>query len=156
MRAGLAVVIVSLAVGVCVSSFMPKDTRAQQNTDRVETNLGEAHVQPTAFERGRYIVNHVAMCVYCHTPKNKVGVLDRQQLLQGAPMPVASPYPRQQWAFQAPKIAGLPGGWSEQDLVKFLQTGVTPTGHRPRPPMPPFRLDEEDATSVTVYLKSRQ
>ena len=55
-----------------------------------------------------------------------------------------SPFPRVQWAFQAPKIAGLPGGWTEDDLVRFLQTGVTPTGRTAQPPMPPFRMNEEE------------
>jgi hypothetical protein len=94
------------------------------------------------------------MCIYCHTPRSEEGVLDRQQLLQGATMPVASPFRGKTWAFQAPGIAGLPGGWSEEDLATFLQSGVTPTGRRPLPPMPPFRFNAEDAAAVAAYLKS--
>jgi hypothetical protein len=101
-----------------------------------------------------YLVHHVAMCIYCHTPKDADGQLDEQQLLHGAPIPVESPFPRVKWAFQAPKIAGLPGGWTEEDLVRFLQTAVTPTGRTPQPPMPPFRMNEEDARSVAAYLGS--
>ena len=101
-----------------------------------------------------YVVHHVAMCIYCHTPKDADGQLDEQQLLQGAPMPVESPFPRVQWAFQAPKIAGLPGGWTDDDLVRFLHTGVTPTGRTAQPPMPPFRMNDEDARAVAAYLQS--
>ena len=96
------------------------------------------------------------MCIYCHTPKHQDGALDERQLLQGAPMPVESPFPRVKWAFQAPKIAGLPGGWTEGDLVRFLQTGITPNGRTPQPPMPPFRMNEEDAQAVAAYLESLQ
>jgi mono/diheme cytochrome c family protein len=94
------------------------------------------------------------MCIYCHTPKDEEGQLDDQQLLQGAPMPVESPFPRVKWAFQAPKIAALPGGWTEDDTARFLQTGVTPTGRTPQPPMPPFRMNDEDARAVAAYLAS--
>jgi mono/diheme cytochrome c family protein len=153
MRTRLATLGVCIAMGIATCGTFQYDTRAQSedNQGRRDESQMEA-----AIERGKYIAHHVAMCIYCHTPKNAEGELDRQQLLQGAPMPVASPFPRQQWAFQAPKIAGLPGGWNEQDLMKFLQTGETPTGHHPQPPMPPFRLTEEDAQSIVAYLKSLQ
>jgi mono/diheme cytochrome c family protein len=126
---------------------------AQQN-ERAPADEIERVAQQDAVEHGEYIVHHLAMCIYCHTPRNEEGEPDTRQLLSGAPMPIASPFPRQTWAFQAPKIAGLPGGWTEDDTVTFLQTGESPTGHQPRPPMPPFRMNEEDARAVAVYLKS--
>ena len=115
---------------------------------------------PTAsdkqIEHGKYLVMHVAMCVQCHTPRNEQGELDESQLLQGAPMPIASPFPAQTWAFETPKIAGLPGGWTEEDLIRFLQTGKDPRGESPQPPMPPFRMTQDDATAIALYLKSLQ
>lgn len=104
--------------------------------------------------RGEYLVTHVAMCVQCHTPRNTRGELDRRRLLQGAPMPVRSPWPEQEWAFQAPSLAGLPGGWSEEQLIHFLQTGKDVNGRHARPPMPPFRMTREDAAAVAAYLRS--
>ena len=44
--------------------------------------------------------------------------------------------------------------WGEADLVKFLMTGKDPEGHEAHPPMPAFRLNEEDARAVTAYLRS--
>jgi mono/diheme cytochrome c family protein len=129
------------------------DTLAQPNSADATENTTSASDQ-SSVERGMYIVHHVAMCIYCHTPKDAEGQLDEQQLLHGAPMPVESPFPRVNWAFQAPKISGLPGGWTEEDTARFLQTGVTPTGRMPQPPMPPFRMNEEDARAVAAYLKS--
>jgi mono/diheme cytochrome c family protein len=105
------------------------------------------------IQKGEYLVKHVAMCVQCHTPREDNGELDHMQLLQGARVPVPSPFPNQQWAFQAPRIAGLPS-WTEEDAIRFLQTGKNPNGYSPRPPMPPFRMTQEDATAVVVYLKS--
>ena len=112
--------------------------------------------QQAAIKHGEYIVHHVAMCIYCHTPHNDDGALDREQLLQGAPVPVDSPFEGQRWAFQAPKLAGLPGGWSEEQLIRFLQTGETITGRAPLPPMPPFRMTKRDAAAVVAYLQSLQ
>ena len=113
-----------------------------------------ATAQDDQLARGEYLVMHVAMCVQCHTPRTQQGELDPSRLLQGAPMPLASPFPSQTWAFEAPKIAGLPGGWTEADLSQLLQTGRGPRGMSPRPPMPPFRMTQEDAAAVAAYLKS--
>lgn len=105
------------------------------------------------LQRGQYLVEHVAMCVQCHTPRNAQGELDRTRLLQGAPIPVPAPFPMSQWAFEAPKIAGLPG-WMTEDAERLLQTGKSARGYVPRPPMPPFRMTQEDAAAVVAYLKS--
>ena len=39
-------------------------------------------------------------------------------------------------------------------MVKVLTTGVNPEGHKTIPPMPPFRLNKDDARAVAAYLKS--
>ena len=105
------------------------------------------------MQRGKYLVEHVAMCIQCHTPRTAQGELDRTRLFQGAPIPLPTPFPRQPWAFEAPKIAGLPG-WTVDDAVRLLQTGIGARGYTPRPPMPPFRMTPEDAAAVVAYLKS--
>jgi mono/diheme cytochrome c family protein len=130
------------------------DSRAQQNENTTRATTSQAGGQPDEVDRGKYIVHHVAMCIYCHTPRDERGMPDEQQLLQGAPMPVESPFPERKWAFQAPKIAGLPGGWTHDDMIRFLQTGESPTGRQPQPPMPPFRFTADDARAVAAYLES--
>lgn len=118
--------------------------------------LAAAQTSSDQMQHGKYLVERVAMCVYCHTPRTEQGELDRSRLLQGAPMPIASPFPSQTWAFKAPKIAGLPGGWSEADMIRLLRTGKGPRGNAPRPPMPPFRMTQDDAAAVAAFLKSLQ
>ena len=113
------------------------------------TEQGEAD----RVARGEYLVNNVAMCVQCHTPRDERGELERSKLLQVAPVPVVSPYPNDQWAFTAPRIAGL-APWTEEQIVTLLTTGARPTGERPKPPMPPFRMTRDDAEAVVAYLKS--
>ena len=117
------------------------------------TAVAAAASRADQVARGRYLVNHVAMCVQCHTPRDANGELDRTRLLKGAPVPVSSPFPTQQWAFTAPAIAGLPG-FSDEDEITLLTTGRRPGSAVPRPPMPPFRLTREDAEAVVAYLRS--
>ena len=115
--------------------------------------LAEATNSAERLQHGEYLVLHVAMCVQCHTPRDQQGRLQETRLLQGAPMPVQSPFPALPWAFQAPTIAGLPG-WTPEDAITFLQTGKRADGSSPRPPMPPFRFTQEDATAIVAYLLS--
>ena len=104
--------------------------------------------------RGQYIVERVAMCVECHTPRGKNGDLQRTEYLEGAPVYVKSPpYPQMKWALKAPAIAGLPG-YTEEQGIRLLTEGVTRDGRRPDPPMPQYRLNRSDAQAVVVYLKS--
>jgi mono/diheme cytochrome c family protein len=147
MRIALILIAVTaVAVGLAVSQEPTLDSTSPSATN--------AAGEDQAVSRGRYLVHHVAMCVQCHTPRRQDGSLDLDDLLQGATIPVDSPFPGQQWSFAAPALAGLPGGWTEQDVARFLQTGETPGGYAPKPPMPPFRLNAEDAVGIAAYLKS--
>lgn len=103
--------------------------------------------------RGSYLVNSIAMCPQCHTPRDASGDLDRTRPLKGAPIPLRSPFPGQRWAFSAPGIAGLPG-WTTEDAAAVLATGRRLSGYAPKGPMPPFRLTREDAEAVIAYLRS--
>ncbi len=105
-----------------------------------------------AVAHGEYIVRHVAMCIYCHTPKESDGSLVEQQLLRGAVIPVSAPYEGQEWEFRAPDIAGLPGGWTVDEMVHFLRTGRSASGRYARLPMPPFRMSERDARAVAAFV----
>jgi mono/diheme cytochrome c family protein len=110
-------------------------------------------VRERTVDRGRYLVNEVAMCVECHTPRDAEGNLERSRLLMGAPIPVPAPPFAERWAPRAPPLAGL-DGWTDGQIVSLLSTGALPNGRRPNPPMPPFRLNEDDARAVVLYLRS--
>lgn len=146
----MAVEAIVLATGLCWA----QNRQDSPTPDDVQKTVDSDGGRRKAIEQGKYIVHDVAMCVYCHTPKNESGDLEQVQLLEGAPMPVRSPFENRQWAAQAPSLAGLPGGWSEDDLVQLLTTGQRPRGPSPRPPMPPFRMRKADAQAVAAYLKS--
>jgi mono/diheme cytochrome c family protein len=123
--------------------------------------LGQDKSPPAAdrgssMERGRYIVEQVAMCVECHTPRDENGQLLRSKYLDGAPVPVkAPPYPRIKWAVKAPALAGLPG-YTKEEGIRLLTQGITRDGRTPDPPMPRFRMNRADAEAVVAYLQSLQ
>lgn len=104
--------------------------------------------------RGDYIVNRVGMCTDCHTPRGPQGQLDRSAMLKGAPIDLAPLHPIPGFAKYAPAIAGGPANYTEAELVTFLETGKRPDGTFAAPPMPPYRMDAEDARAVAAYLKT--
>lgn len=115
---------------------------------------GQNLTAPGENARGEYIVNNVAVCGQCHTPRNAMGEPDRSKSLEGAPLWLASTQPVENWPLSAPRIAGaLPG--TDDEMLKLLTTGIwKKTGTHLRPPMPQFRMSREDAEAVISYLKS--
>ncbi len=102
--------------------------------------------------RGRYLVENVGLCADCHSPRNAKGEFVRELWLQGAALPFQPTVPMP-WSPAAPPIAGLPSMTAEQ-AIAFMQTGKRPDGTTPRPPMPEFRFNADDASAVVAYLKS--
>lgn len=152
------ILILSLAVGsnfAQVSQPADQQPQNQQPANQPPQNrqLQNQRSSDEMIRRGEYLVHHVAKCIECHTPRDSRGRLIHQRLLQGAPIPVESPYPEMEWAFESPQIAGLPG-WEPHTVETLLQTGRRPNGRAPRAPMPTFHMHAEDARAVVAYLKS--
>jgi mono/diheme cytochrome c family protein len=103
--------------------------------------------------RGKYLVENVARCGDCHSPHDEKGTPIAGKELRGAPLtfrPITSP---SDWADKAPNIAGL-RAWETSDAVKFLMTGIAYNDLPPRPPMPQYHMNKEDAEAIVTYLKS--
>lgn len=123
----------------------------------VAVNAAVAGNEPQKEERGdavrgKYLVDNVALCGRCHTPKDENGDLVHSQDMQGSAQPFLSPHPRVRWATTTPSIAGLPQ-YSTEEAVKLLMTGISRTGKKLMGPMPQFRMNEKDARDVVRYLK---
>jgi len=108
------------------------------------------------IRHGEYLVSSATMCGDCHTQQDDRGQPNRTRLLSGATLPIRPRKETRNWADESPDITGggLAGQWSEEDMVKFLTTGIDPDGMKARPPMPGFRLNARDARAVVLYLKS--
>jgi len=110
-------------------------------------------------ERGRYLVEDVAKCADCHTPRLQNGEPDKSHPLTGAMLAFAPTAPIPNWKAMSPNIT--PGGrlWKhrgEAAIQKFLENGVWPDGDRADPPMPDYHFSAEDAKAVIAYLKTLQ
>jgi hypothetical protein len=90
----------SLLVFIVLVSNGSRFTRAQvkeKNDPRVE--------------RGKYIVEGVAMCERCHTQRDQHGNPDRAHWLMGGPTQTQPTYSAPGWAIREPRIAGTPPGY---------------------------------------------
>ena len=104
-------------------------------------------------EHGRYIVEHVAMCIECHSGRDSRGtILDSERFL-GAPIPFAPPWPND-WAMRAPRNRGLPGYSDELAFRLLTQGAIGRNGEQLRAPMPRFRMSAQDAADVIAYMRS--
>ena len=112
----------------------------------------EVDHQEAAIERGRYLAYGVAMCVDCHSPKMSNGLLDPERVLMGTPVTTIPIEPVADWVGYAPPIAGLPN-YDVEEVVEVLTTGMIGNVYL-RPPMPVYRMSEEDARAIALYLKS--
>ena len=124
-----------------------------QSKQTKKTGQSDNASNQALVERGKYIVENVAMCEQCHTARNDKGVPDRAHWLMGGAVTMRPAYSWPDWAFVEPRLAGAPPGTDEQ-FIRLLTTGISRTGAPPKLPMPPFRMTRQDAESVLAYLKT--
>ncbi len=101
--------------------------------------------------RGRYIVEALAHCGECHTPRNALGGLERSRWLGGAPNPSGQG--------RIPDITPGALDWSEAEIVEYLTSGFTPEfdsvgGHMAHVVENMAKLPESDRAAVAAYLKA--
>jgi mono/diheme cytochrome c family protein len=106
-----------------------------------------------SVERGRYLVEDVAMCGECHTPRDSQGNLDRSRWLEGAPIWIVPVHRDSNWANRAPALAGFQGFTDEQG-EQILEKGVGPNGLPIQEPMHIYHMSHDDALAIIAYLKS--
>ena len=99
-------------IAVCLSLFVA----LTQGRARTRANVG----------RGQYLVEEIAQCGMCHTPRNERGEFEPGRWLRGGPLEFEPAHAAADWPTSAPAIAGLPG-WSRAEAIRFLQTGTFST-----------------------------
>jgi len=105
------------------------------------------------WNRGRYLVEGLAHCGACHTPKNIFGADQTDQFLGGSR--VGNMF--------APRLDGATRSglksWSVDDIAEYLQSGRNAKSHA-GPPMSEVvvnstsKMSDGDARAIAVYLKS--
>ena len=108
-----------------------------------------------AVRRGAYLVESLAHCGECHTPRNWLGAREDDRRLagntdgpEGEKVPNITPDPE----------TGL-GSWSEEDVVRVLETGLLPDFDAVGGPMGEVvkstsKLEPSDRAAIAAYLKT--
>jgi hypothetical protein len=123
----------------------PQRTGSSPDTDAV---LPSGNV-----EHGRYLAEHVAMCIECHSARDAEGNIVQREKYLGGSIPFAPPWPND-WAMRAPRNRGLVGYDDKAALRLLTQGAIGRDGHQLRPPMPRFRMTRQDAADVIAFLRS--
>jgi mono/diheme cytochrome c family protein len=111
-----------------------------------------ATTKENEIERGRYLVEEVARCSDCHTPRDSNGALDRSAWLQGAPIWIMPTQSKGAWAMHAPALASFP--YDDQQAQDILERGIGANGIPIQPPMHAYHLHHADAMAIIAYLRS--
>ena len=103
------------------------------------------------LQRGRYLVEALAHCAECHTPRNFAGALDHTRWMAGAPNPTGRG--------TIPPLTPDRLQWSAQDIAYYLQTGFSPDydsagGHMVAVIGNFAQLPAQDRDAVAAYLKA--
>lgn len=117
--------------------------------------------QSTEWNRGAFLVEGLAHCSACHTPRNLLGAEREDQRFAGGEYVDRHPdgEPRI-WSTPnlTPSKTGI-GSWSVEDIDSYLRTGVAPRAAVYGPMNEVFmnstrHLRPEDTRAMAVYLKS--
>ncbi|MDX2483756.1 MAG: c-type cytochrome [Pseudodonghicola sp.] len=106
--------------------------------------------QSEAWNRGRYLVDGVAHCSACHTPRNSVGAEDSSAALAGAEIN----------GWYAPALAGEGArGWTKPQLATYLSTGFSRAHGAAAGPMGETVADlakvaPADISAIATYISS--
>jgi len=103
------------------------------------------------IERGRYLVEALAHCGECHTPRTALGGLDRSAWLEGAPNPTGRG--------TIPALTPDELTWGPTEIAYYLETGFTPDfdsagGHMVAVIENFAQLPASDREAVVAYLKA--
>jgi mono/diheme cytochrome c family protein len=120
-----------------------------------------AQAPKSGVERGRYLVDHVALCSDCHTPRNFIGVPNQSFYMAGASQK-SGPLGEAVANITPDKATGI-GEWKRDDIAELLKSGTKPDLDNVQGLMYEviqgaphgFKdMTKDDALAIADYLKS--
>ncbi|AMP07796.1 c-type cytochrome [Collimonas pratensis] len=106
------------------------------------------------WNRGNYLVNGLAHCQECHTPRNLTMGLDLKRSFGGAQLGGWTAF-----NISPDAVSGV-GGWKDEELVQYLKTGVVPGKASAAGGMAEAiehslqYLTDDDLKAIVTYLRS--
>lgn len=114
-----------------------------------------AAAQSDPVARGRYLVESIAGCGNCHTPKGPQGDLPGMNLAGGVVIEEA-PFRAVTSNITPDPETGI-GRWTDAQVVRAIREGIRPDGSLIGPPMP-FELyrgiSDRDVAAMVAYLRT--
>lgn len=106
------------------------------------------------YNRGAYLVEGLAHCGECHSPRNALGGIEASKRLAGGPAPEGTGW--------IPNLTPAPDGlanWSKEDIASALGTGLLPDGDFLGGSMVSVqenmaKLPASDRLAIAAYLKA--
>jgi hypothetical protein len=145
----LAIFVVAATAAAARAPQQPSRQAAPPSTS--EASQDRSVLPPGNIEHGRYLAEHVAMCIECHSGRDANGNIIPGQEFEGGPIPFKPP---EGWATRVPRNKGLPGYSDEQALRLLTQGAIGRDGRQLALPMPRFRMTPQDAADVIAFLRS--
>jgi mono/diheme cytochrome c family protein len=145
--------VASCAVVLLVAGFGASQLSSRESALATPQKNAAPAAPQSSIDRGRYLVEDVAMCEECHTPRDAGGNLDESRRLQGAQIWIVPVHANPNWANNAPALAGF-GGYSDEQGEDVLEKGVGPNGEAIRQPMHIYHMNHADAQAIIAYLRS--
>jgi len=120
----------------------------------LDTEFVEQVGSDEQLRRGRYLVEALAHCGECHTPRNLIGGMDRSRWMAGG----VAPDGKERIPNITPHKNGI-GDWSASDIVNAFETGFTPEYDSFGSSMVDVqinmtKLKKSDLEAIAAYLKN--
>src|ERR1017187_5324590 len=98
----LALFSIFAALTLALISSVPQALAQDSNAKKTVAPRQSEKTGAGDVARGKYLVESVAVCGQCHTPRDSRGELDRSRWLQGAPVPWMPARPDSDWPLNPP------------------------------------------------------
>jgi mono/diheme cytochrome c family protein len=110
--------------------------------------------------RGKYLVDHVSVCIDCHTPQTNTGGPDMTKYLSGWECFADINGPADGGCINTANLTNDPTGLknrTDEQIKTMFRDGVRPDG-KPLSPVMPYwvfhNMTDEDADAVVAYLRT--
>jgi len=151
MRFGL-VASVMMVLAVLIGRPALSEQRGVRAAGESSPPVPDIVMPPGNAQHGQYIAEHVAMCVECHSGRDRYGNIAAGEKYLGGPIPFMPP--SSEWATSIPRNRGLPGYTDGMAMRLLTQGAIGRDGRQLKLPMPRFRMTPQDAADVIAFLRS--
>ena len=140
-------------VTIITIALFASSAAAQRGNSAEARESTTVQLPPGNVAHGRYLAEHVANCVECHSTRDAEGNIIEGEKYLGGNILFAPPWAND-WAMRAPRNRGLVG-YDDKAALRLLTEGaIGRDGRQLRPPMPRFRMTTQDAADVIAFLRS--